>query len=196
MTIAMPRPAAGRERMREHSIDAVPAREAAAAEAPFDVRVAFAEHGPSLLGFAVNALQDRSLAEDCVQETFLRAWRARASYDAERGSLRTWLFAIERRIVLDVHRARARTPRLVPHDEHPEPIATAPDPLERLGMVEALARLSLPQREAVVAIHLHGLSYAEHSAATGVPAGTLRTRVFAAMRTLRTILDEVDTTDA
>jgi RNA polymerase sigma-70 factor (ECF subfamily) len=181
--------------MREHpgAADDVPAD---AATAPFDVRAAFAEHGPALLGFAVNALQDRALAEDCVQETFLRAWRARASFDPARGSLRTWLFAIERRIVLDVHRARARTPRLVPHDERPDPIAHVRDPLERLGMVEALARLSEPQREAIVAVHLHGLTYAEHSAATGVPAATLRTRVFAGLRALRTILDEVDSDHA
>ena len=194
MTIAMPRRTVGWGRMHERPADVAPV--SAAAGAAFDARAAFAEHGGALLGFAVNALQDRSLAEDCVQETFLRAWRARASFDGARGSERTWLFAIARRVVIDVHRARARTPRLVPHDEHPEPAAEAADPLERLGMVEALARLSAPQREAVVAIHLHGVSYAEHAAATGVAVGTLRTRVFYALRALRGILDEVDTTDA
>ncbi|GAA2172143.1 RNA polymerase sigma factor SigC [Agrococcus versicolor] len=182
--------------MREHRDDAAAGVHAAASDARFDVRAAFAEHGPALLGFAVNALHDRALAEDCVQETFLRAWRARASFDPARGSLRTWLFAIERRIVLDVHRAHARRPRLVPQGEHPEPVADVRDPLERLGMVEALARLSAPQREAIVAVHLHGLSYAEHAAATGVPAATLRTRVFAGLRALRTTLDEMDATDA
>ena len=49
-----------------------------------DVAAAFAEHGSALLGFAVNSLRDRPLAEDCVQETFLRAWRARSSFDAGR----------------------------------------------------------------------------------------------------------------
>ncbi|SDH88559.1 RNA polymerase sigma-70 factor, ECF subfamily [Agrococcus jejuensis] len=192
MTIAMPRRTVGWGRMHERPADAAPA----VAAASFDAQEAFAAHGGALLGFAVNALQDRPLAEDCVQETFLRAWRARATFDGERGSERTWLFAIARRVVIDAHRARARRPRLVPQDEHPEPIAHVADPLERLGMVEALARLSAPQREAIVAIHLHGVSYAEHSAATGVPAATLRTRVFSALRALRGILDEVDTNDA
>ncbi len=195
MTIAMPRRTAGRRAMLERPPHAL--RDAAAPRAAaLDVRAAFAEHGPALLGYAVNALRDRALAEDCVQETFLRAWRARASFDGERGSVRTWLFAIERRVVLDVYRARERTPRIVPHDEAPEHASDDRDPLERLGMVEALARLSAPQREAIVAIHLHGLTYDEHAAATGVAVATLRTRVFYGLRALRTHLHEVDTTDA
>jgi RNA polymerase sigma-70 factor (ECF subfamily) len=163
----------------------------------FDVPAAFAEHGSALLGFAVNALRDRSLAEDCVQETFLRAWRSRDSFDRALGSERTWLFTIQRRVVLDAFRAQARRPRLVEHDEQLDGPAPAPtDPLERLGIVEGLARLSAEHREAVVAVHLTGLSYQEFSAATGVPVATLRTRVFYALRALRSHLDEGDQTDA
>lgn len=164
----------------------------------FDVESAFAEHGSALLGFAVNALGDRGQAEDCVQETFLRAWRARDRFDPTRASLRTWLFAIERRIVLDAYRARARTPSLVPAEDAPES-ATAtrdPDPLDRLGLLEGLARLSDEQRAAVVAVHLRGRSYGDVSAATGVPVATLRTRVHYGLRALRTHLDaEGESTD-
>ncbi len=160
-----------------------------------DVRAAFEAHGSALLGFAVNALRDHGLAEDCVQETFLRAWRSRAHFDPSRGSLRTWLFAIERRVILDVFRARERTPRLVPQSDVAEPAGSGPDVLERLHIVEGLARLSAEHREAVVAIHLTGCSYAEYSATSGVPVATLRTRVFYALRALRTHLDEGDPTD-
>lgn len=159
--------------------------------AAFDVRAAFEAHGSALLGFAVNALRDRPLAEDCVQETFLRAWRARDTFDADRGSERTWLFTIQRRVVLDVLRARQRAPRL---DEHEEALAGVAadvvDPLDGLGLVEGLARLGDDQRSAVVAVHLRGLSYREHSEATGVPVATLRTRVFYGLRALRGHLDE------
>ncbi|WP_284233917.1 sigma-70 family RNA polymerase sigma factor [Arenivirga flava] len=159
----------------------------------FELRDAFAEHGPSLLGFAVNALRDRGLAEDCVQETFLRAWRARERFDGDRGSVRTWLFAIIRRVVLDAHRSRARSPLLVPEHDAPESVHET-DPLERIGIVDGLAQLSAPHRDAVVAIHVTGLSYQELSERTGVPVATLRTRVFYALRALRTALDEVDPT--
>lgn len=162
------------------------------ADSDFDVAAAFAEHGSSLLGFAVNALRDRPLAEDCVQETFLRAWRARSGFDPARGSVRTWLFAIERRVILDVYRARQRTPVLVPTDQVPEVPAEETDPLERLRIVEALARVSPEQREAVVAVHLTGLTYQEFSDASGVPVATLRTRVFYALRAMRGHLEEVE----
>ena len=60
---------------------------------------------------AVNALRDRALAEDCVQETFLRAWRSRESFDSSKGGERTWLFAIARNVIADALRARERLPR-------------------------------------------------------------------------------------
>ena len=166
----------------------------ASSETPavFDLAAEYDAHGGALFGYAINVLRDRPLAEDCVQETFLRAWRARDSFDGERGSARTWLFAIERRVILDVHRARARTPRIVAEEEAPEQATQDADPLDRLRLVEGLARLSDAHREAVVAVHLSGLSYQELSTATGVPVATPRTRVFHALRALRTHLDEVD----
>jgi RNA polymerase sigma-70 factor (ECF subfamily) len=151
----------------------------------FDLASAFDEHGSALLGFAVNALRDRGLAEDCVQETFLRAWRSRASYSSERSSLRTWLFAIARNVVIDAHRSVQRLPRPVAAEVLEEIPGGDRDPLEPLAMTEALARLSDEHRHVVVAIHLRGESYADVAAATGVPVATLRTRTFYALRALR-----------
>jgi RNA polymerase sigma-70 factor (ECF subfamily) len=164
-------------------------------EAGFDLAAAYDEHGGALLGFAVNALRDRQLAEDCVQETFLRAWRSRAGYSAERASLRTWLFAIARNVVIDVHRSLQRLPRLVEAEVLEEVPGDERDPLEPLAMAEALARLTEQHRAVVVAIHLRGESYSDLSQATGVPIATLRTRAFYALRALRTHLAEADPTD-
>ncbi|WP_258063034.1 RNA polymerase sigma factor [Pseudoclavibacter sp. Z016] len=165
------------------------------ADAPhsFDLHSAFRDHGSVLLGFTVNALRDRPLAEDCVQETFLRAWRARDSFDPTKGGERTWLFAIARNVISDTLRARDRLPRIAAPDASTAPAdlpAEIPDPLTGLGLTEALARLPDEQREAIVAIHLTGYSYAEFSARCGVPVATLRTRVFYGLRAVRGHLDE------
>lgn len=160
----------------------------------FDLASAFDEHGSALLGFAVNALRDRPLAEDCVQETFLRAWRSRESYAADRSSLRTWLFAIARNVVIDVQRSAQRLPRLVTAEVLEELPGEDRDPLEPLAMTEALARLSPEHRQVVVAVHLRGESYSDVSAATGVPVATLRTRTFYALRALRGHLETADPT--
>src|SRR5206468_13055540 len=76
------------------------------------VRAVYAAHGPELYRFAVRSLGDRGLAEEAVQETFVRAWRAADRFDDELGSLRTSLFAIVRNVVIDLSRSRAVRPGL------------------------------------------------------------------------------------
>jgi len=76
------------------------------------VRAVYAAHGPELFRFALRSLGDRGLAEEAVQETFVRAWQAAERFDDALGSLRTWLFAIIRNVVIDLSRARAVRPAL------------------------------------------------------------------------------------
>src|SRR5437667_10710649 len=76
------------------------------------VRAVYAAHGPELYRFALRSLGDRGLAEEAVQETFVRAWQAANRFDDALGSLRTWLFAIVRNVVIDLSRARAVRPAL------------------------------------------------------------------------------------
>src|SRR5215470_12024937 len=76
------------------------------------VRAVYAAHGAELFRFAFRSLGDRGLAEEAVQETFVRAWQAAGRFDDALGSLRTWLFAIIRNVVIDLSRARAVRPAL------------------------------------------------------------------------------------
>src|SRR5215471_3730144 len=80
------------------------------------VRTVYAAHGPELFRFALRSLGDGGLAEEAVQETFLRAWQAAERFDETLGSLRTWLFAILRNVVIDLSRARAVRPDLAAVD--------------------------------------------------------------------------------
>ncbi|HEY1135703.1 MAG TPA: sigma-70 family RNA polymerase sigma factor [Nocardioides sp.] len=164
-----------------------------------DLAEAHRLHAGELLGFAVNALRDRGAAEECVQDTFTRAWQSRASYDATRASLRTWLFAIARNVVVDHVRARERRRRraaaaadeagldvrVVPLHSSPESAAVE----DRLDLAWALAQLSAEHRRVVVAVRLEGLTYDALAARDGVPVATLRTRMYHALRALRALLD-------
>lgn len=162
----------------------------------FDLSRAFAEHGSSLLGFAVNALRDRAVAEDCVQETFLRAWRARARFDGRIASQRTWLFAIARNVIADALSARRRRPETGAAEELADQPIEEGDPLDRLGLIEGLAKLSPDHRTVLVRVLVEGHSYQELADETGVAPATLRTRAYYALRALRSHIEGQEDADA
>lgn len=158
-----------------------------------------ADHAPAVLGLAVVLCGDRSQAEDLTQQAFERAWRHAGSFDAARGSARTWLLTITRRLAIDHLRARRTTP-LAP-DDLAGLIAPSPADTEHAGLrgstrervVAALAELPEPQRRAVVLMALGGRSATEVAALEGIPVGTAKTRVRLGLQRLRsTLAEEVD----
>jgi RNA polymerase sigma-70 factor, ECF subfamily len=155
-----------------------------------DVREAYAAHSGELYGFAVRSLGDSGLAEEAVQETFLRAWRAGARYDPQLGSLRTWLFAILRNVIIDLGRARAARPKLAA--EGPEP---GHEPLEDVLLAwqveEALRRIGDQHRLVLLETFYRGRPYSEVAAELGVPEGTIKSRVYYGLRALRNALEEL-----
>ncbi len=159
------------------------------------VRAAVHAHSGELYGFAFRALGDQGLAEEVVQETFVRAWRAGRRFDPEIASLRAWLFAILRNAIVDATRARNVRPGVA----HTVDVATADniDVLLRSWVVEeALNRLSHEHRQAVVEVYYEGRSAADVAAELGVPAATIRSRLFYGLRALRLALDELGWDDA
>jgi RNA polymerase sigma-70 factor, ECF subfamily len=159
------------------------------------VRAAYHAHGAELFRFAVQSLHDRGLAEEAVQETFVRAWRHCERYDAAVASLRTWLFAIVRNVIIDMARARAVRPGLAPGDDAGQQVVDLTDHADAVlttwQLDEALARISPEHRVAVVETHYRNRPYAEVAAELGVPVGTLRSRVFYGLRALRLALEEM-----
>ena len=155
------------------------------------LREAFLAHGGELFGFARRSLNSAPNAEDVVQETFSRAWRSRARFDPTLGSLRTWLFTIERRVILDFS-ARSAKNATVPLDQAREP--TTEDHVERamLGwqMESALQRLDGDHRMIITELYFNGRSGREVAELFGLPEGTVRSRAFYALRMLRLLLEE------
>jgi RNA polymerase sigma-70 factor (ECF subfamily) len=158
------------------------------------VRTVYAAHGGELYRFAVRSLGDAGLAEEAVQETFLRAWQAAERFDESLGSLRTWLFAIVRNVVIDLSRARAVRPELAPG--HIQPAETSvDDDIDRVlaswQVEEALRKIGEEHRVALVEVHYKGRAYAEVASDLGVPVGTIKSRVFYALKAMRLALEEL-----
>lgn len=165
------------------------------------LRAAYDDHGPEIYRFAFRVLGDAGLAQDAVQETFLRAWQSARHYDPGLASLRTWLFAIARNVVIDLHRRRSTASFAhVTADEAGvaaglPPVTDRTDTvLARAVVTQALDRLSPEHRQVIVETHLRGRTYDELAATSGVPAGTLRSRMFYALKALRVTMEEMGVT--
>lgn len=160
------------------------------------VEQAMQTYGGRLLGFARRALDDQAAAEEVVQDTFVRAWRQADRFDASKGSLETWLFAIARNLIIDRHRHRGRRPVEVgleglPRESGGDTTAEAVDrALQAWQIADALADLSPAHRAAIVATHVRGHSVNEAAVQLGIAPGTVKSRVFYGMRHLRAELEE------
>lgn len=157
---------------------------------------AFNEYGGQMIGLAWRSLGDRGLAEEAVQETFLRAWRSRHRYDPELGTLRSWLFAIERRTVIDLARRRAAEPGATSDPEDGRDVVAAADEVVERGilgwqMEEAIRRLRHEHREVLVECYFRQRPGREVAEALGVPEGTVRSRLFYALKSLRLTMEEL-----
>jgi RNA polymerase sigma-70 factor (ECF subfamily) len=155
-----------------------------------DVRAAYSAHAGELYGFAVRSLGDAGLAEEAVQETFLRAWRAGERFDPEIGSLRTWLFAILRNVVIDLGRARAVRPTVAEEGIEPT-VEPLDDALLAWQVEEAMRQIGEQHRQVIVETYYRGRPYAEVAAELGVPEGTIKSRVYYGLKALRVVLEEM-----
>lgn len=143
--------------------------------------------------FALRQLGDTGAAEEVVQDTFLAAWRHADRSDESRGSVAGWLFTIARNLVIDRRRRDGARPRVVgrvaevddPLDEH-----TVDRMLESWQVADAVAALTPEHRGAVVAVYYEHRTVAEAAVALEVPEGTVKSRLYYALRALRLRLEE------
>ncbi|MFD0903602.1 RNA polymerase sigma factor [Actinomadura sediminis] len=135
-------------------------------------------------------------AEDVVAETFLAAFRRRATFDPAKGDVRPWLFGIATNLVAQHRRAETRRYRALARlgaepdaPGHEDRVATAVAAARmRPGLARALAGLSRKERDVVLLVALAELSHQEIAAVLGIPFGTVGSRLNRARRKLRAAL--------
>jgi len=164
---------------------------AAAREGDLDAFEALVRaHTSAVYGHALRFFGDPTTAEDVVQEVFVKVYRSIGQFDGS-AAFSTWLYRVTRNVCLDMVRAGKRRPAIA------DAFADVAAPGSDLGATVALsvsietALMTLPpeDRDALSAVGLFGLSYAEASESLGVPAGTVKSRVFRARRAMAALLD-------
>ncbi len=158
---------------------------------PNSVRELFDRYGRAVFSIAYRALNDRGLAEEAVQQTFLQAWRAAGRFDPDREP-GPWLYAIARRVAVDLYR-RERRHDSVDRDE-PE-VAVLPPSFEGLWEAwevrAALDQLPEDERAILRATHYLGLTHEETAERLGIPVGTVKSRSFRAHRRMAGLLSHL-----
>jgi RNA polymerase sigma-70 factor (ECF subfamily) len=142
-----------------------------------------------LYRYGVQALGNASLAEEMVQESFVRLWRTAGRFDPDRGSVAAYLFVIARSAASDVRR-RPSSRVLLPVDDAqlpPQP-DTADTILDTMIVREGLDALSPAHREVLRLVHDDGLTQSQIAERLGLPLGTVKTRLFHGLRALRAAL--------
>jgi RNA polymerase sigma-70 factor (ECF subfamily) len=148
-----------------------------------------------LHGLGLRLLGDPGLAEELVQETFVRLWQSAGRYDPQRGSVTSFVFTIARRLTIDLRRRPSSRPFAeLEADQGPE--RDPGDAVDRLlvGLHVRDALNSLPdgQREVLELLYLQDLTQRQVADRVGVPLGTVKTRAFYGLRTLKEALAERD----
>jgi RNA polymerase sigma-70 factor (ECF subfamily) len=157
----------------------------------------YRRHGGPCFSLARRVLADRVLAEEVVQEVFLRLWRQPERFDAERGSMKSFLFAQVHGRAVDL--LRAETARRAREQRDAFRSATVDDDLERAVMEltegeavrRALATLSDGEREAIELAYFGGHTYKEVAVLLEQPEGTVKSRIRAGLLRLRAALIEL-----
>ena len=153
-------------------------------------------YSDELYGFALRRLRDRGAAEEVVQDVFTRAWRHAGEWEPSRGSLRTWLYGIARNAVIDHERRRSRRPQV--DSDETDHIADAGEPIEqavvRWQVEIALGRLRPEHREVIALAHIQGLRIREIAERLGLAEGTVKSRTYYGLQSLKLALEELGVT--
>ena len=207
------RQTAGYARRISPSIPATPARECRADQvhsrigvpphrkseppvlATAEVREAMLATLPSLRAFAISLTGNRDAADDLVQDAILRAWTNLDKFEPG-SSMTAWLFTILRNAFYSEYR-KSRREVDDPDGLHAGRLGTPPNQsytCEYQELLEALAKLSPGQREALILIGAQGMTYDEAAHVSGVPSGTMKSRVARARARLAQLMfmDDAD----
>jgi RNA polymerase sigma-70 factor (ECF subfamily) len=163
----------------------------AAGDVESPVAQLYRRYGKRLYRFGVQQLGNEGLAEEMVQETFVRLWRAAGRFDAEKSSVGTYLYVIARSVAADI-RKRPSSRSLMPVDDVDLP--PIPDDVDQIldSMVvrEALDALGRGHADVIRLAHEEGLTQPQIAERLGLPLGTVKTRTFHGLRALRAALIE------
>lgn len=165
---------------------------------PSAVRKLYDSFAKPVFTVAMSSLGDRSLAEEAVQQTFLQAWRAAPRFEGGRDP-GPWLYAIARRVAVDLYRRERRHQGKVSLDPDTD-VAALPQSFEQTWEMwqvrSALDEMPKELRDVIEATHFLGLTHEQAAERLDVPLGTVKSRSHRAYRRLAGLLTHLEEASA
>jgi len=150
---------------------------------------------PQILGLLMGMLRQKELAEDMLQDTYLKVWHRAGDYHADRGQVTTWLASIARYRALDLIRSRqvrhrhAERPDPSDTDDPPSPLMMAQCQLEEGRLHDCIEALNNDQRQSIGLAFYRGFTHEELAAQLAVPLGTAKAWIRRGLQQLRQCLE-------
>jgi RNA polymerase sigma-70 factor (ECF subfamily) len=163
----------------------------AAGDVGAPLAVLYERYGRRLFRFGVQHLRDQGLAEEMVQETFVRLWRNAGRFDAEKSGVGTYLYVIARSVAADIRKRPSSRPLMPVEDADVPPVPDSVDKiLDSMVIREAIDTLGPAHAGVIRLAQEEGLTQQQIAERLGLPLGTVKTRTFHGMRNLRAALIE------
>lgn len=160
-----------------------------------DFEILYDRFSDALYGVLCRVLRDEELAEDALQEAFMKIWRNGQKYDANKGTIFTWMLNIARNHAIDKLRslkntASSKSGEGLDDVNIPTAADDAPDEvLQRSELLELVNTLPQPLLILIDLVYVKGYTQAEVAEQLGIPLGTVKTRIRTALQTLRAQLE-------
>ncbi|UAY51496.1 RNA polymerase sigma factor [Ferruginibacter albus] len=149
-------------------------------------------YAPALNGVIQKMVEDTALAEDILQEAFVKVWNNFSAYDSSKGRLFTWLLNLTRNLTIDTLRSKGyKKQTKISADENSVNNVSdgfGADKLDTIGLRNQLSSLKPEQRILIELAYFNGYTQDEISKQTGIPLGTIKTRLRSAIFELRKML--------
>ena len=151
-------------------------------------------YAAALNGIIYRMVEDRELSEDILQEAFVKIWNNFSSYDTGKGRLFTWMLNITRNLTIDTMRSKGyKKQAKISSDENSVSNLTddgrITERFDAMGIRKQLANLKPEQKSIIDLAYFNGYTQDEISKEMGIPLGTVKTRMRAAMLELRKMLE-------
>lgn len=150
--------------------------------------ILYEKYAAALFGVILKVVKTEEIASDVLQESFVKIWKKIDTYDKAKGTLFTWILNISRNTAIDKVRSAAYR-----HQSQAEDLenvvlknqANMQIPIDHIGLDSIVAKLRPEYRQVIDTIYFEGYTHVEAAEKLGLPLGTLKTRVKAALKELR-----------